>query len=62
MIIATSQNPNDAIVTGAMTSGASAYQRMFATGAFVLPGETLFLYHYQTNDYCYYNISGYYTH
>ncbi len=62
MLISTSTDASNIVVGGAMKDGTGSYQGKFATGIFVSAGETLYLYHDHYNDYCYYNISGYYTH
>ena len=62
MFISTSTDASNIVLGGAMKDGTGSYQGKFATGIFVSAGETLYLYHDHYNDYCYYNISGYYTH
>ena len=62
MFISTSTDTSNIVLGGAMRDSTGSYQGQFATGVFVPAGETLHLYHDQYNDFCYYNISGYYTH
>ena len=62
MIIATSQSTSQPLIGGSMRSSSGAFQGKFSTGIFVPSGETLYLYIDHYNDYCYYNVSGYYTH
>ena len=61
MFISTTTDTSNILLGGA-TGSAGAYQGKFTTGVLVPAGETLHLYIDQWNDFCYYNISGYYTH
>ena len=62
MFISTTTDSSNILLGGTTKDSMGAYQGQFATGVFVPAGETLYLYHDHYNDYCYYNISGYYTH